>query len=103
MRAFNDGRWLETEVKMAESGDSISWGFALGAFKTATVLRINENGEWIEHGEITIGERPPQLSTSGLPVIRGNPKLCFRNTESSSELFLNRGRATGLLRKQRIA
>ena len=60
MRAFNDGRWLETEVKMADGGNSISWGFALGAFKTATVLRINESGEWTEHGEITIGERPPQ-------------------------------------------
>jgi len=60
MRAFNDGRWLETEVKMADGGNSISWGFALGAFKTATVLRINENGEWTEHGEITVGERPPQ-------------------------------------------
>ena len=60
MRAFNDGRWLETEVKMADAGNSISWRFALGAFKTATVLRINESGEWTEHGEITIGERPPQ-------------------------------------------
>jgi hypothetical protein len=60
MRAFNDGRWLETEVKMADSGNSISWGFSVGAFKTATVLRINENGEWTEHGELIIGERPPQ-------------------------------------------
>ncbi|HEY3938197.1 MAG TPA: hypothetical protein VGL97_12250 [Bryobacteraceae bacterium] len=60
MRAFNNGRWLETEVKLADSGNSISWGFELGAFKTATVLRINENGEWTEHGELTIGDRPPQ-------------------------------------------
>ncbi|MBV9763669.1 MAG: hypothetical protein JOZ48_02390, partial [Acidobacteriaceae bacterium] len=60
MRAFNDGRWLETEVKMTDGGHSISWGFALGTFKTATVLRINESGEWTEQGELTIGERPPQ-------------------------------------------
>ena len=60
MRAFNDGRWLETEVKVGEGGNSMSWGFALGQYKTATVLRINESGEWTEHGEITIGERPPQ-------------------------------------------
>ncbi len=59
MRAFNDGRWLETEVKVAEGGSSISWGFALGEFKTSTVLRINENGEWTEHGELVIGDRPP--------------------------------------------
>ena len=60
MRAFNDGRWLETEVRLAESGNSISWGFVLGDFKTTTVLRINENGEWTEYGELVIGDRPPQ-------------------------------------------
>jgi hypothetical protein len=60
MRAFNDGRWLETEIKLADGGDSISWGFALGEFKTRTVLRINENGEWTEYGELSIGDRPPQ-------------------------------------------
>jgi hypothetical protein len=60
MRAFNDGRWLETEVKLANGANSISWGFALGEFKTTTVLRINENGEWTEHGELVIGDRPPQ-------------------------------------------
>lgn len=60
MRAFNDGRWLETEVKLADGGNSISWGFALGEFKTRTVMRINENGEWTELGELIIGERSPQ-------------------------------------------
>ena len=60
MRAFNDGRWLETEVKLADSGKSLSWGFTLGPYKTTTVLRINENGEWTEHGEIVINDRPPQ-------------------------------------------
>lgn len=60
MRAFNDGRWLETEVKLADSGGSISWGFTLGEFKTKTVMRINENGKWTELGELVIGERPPQ-------------------------------------------
>jgi hypothetical protein len=60
MRAFSDGRWLETEVKLLDGGNAISWGFALGEIKTSTVLRINENGEWTEHGELTIGDRPPQ-------------------------------------------
>jgi hypothetical protein len=60
MRAFNDGRWLETEVKLADSGNSISWGFAVGAFKTTTVLQINENGEWTELGQLIIGDHPPQ-------------------------------------------
>jgi hypothetical protein len=60
MRAFNDGRWLETEVKLADGGDSVSWAFALGEIRTTTVLRINENGEWTEFGELIIGNRPPQ-------------------------------------------
>ena len=60
MRAFNDGRWLETEVKLADGENSISWGFALGEYKTATVLRINDIGEWTELGQLTIGDRPPQ-------------------------------------------
>lgn len=71
MRAFNDGRWLETEVKLADGVNSISWGFALGEFKTTTVLRINENGEWTEHGELVIGDRPPQKMTE-LKVCRSS-------------------------------
>src|SRR5881396_232183 len=30
MRAYNDGRWLETEVKLLDDGKSLSWSFALG-------------------------------------------------------------------------
>ena len=60
MRAFNDGRWLETEIKLADGERSISWGFALGEFKTTSVLRVNESGEWTERGELIIGDRPPQ-------------------------------------------
>src|SRR5438552_690684 len=29
MRAYNDGRWLETEVKLRDDEKSLSWGFAL--------------------------------------------------------------------------
>ena len=57
MRAFNDGRWLETEVVLGE-GQSMSWGFALGAIRTRTVLTV-KNGEWTERGEITFGDRAP--------------------------------------------
>lgn len=59
MRAFNDGRWLESEVRLLEGANSISWGFSLGDFQTSTVLRINESGEWTERGELVIGDRPP--------------------------------------------
>ena len=60
MRAYNDGRYLETELKLAENGKGISWGFVLGEIKTSSVLRINEKGEWTELAEITIGSQPPR-------------------------------------------
>ena len=60
MRAFNDGRWLETEVKLADEGSGITWGFTLGEFRTNSVLRINDKGEWTELTELTVGIRPPQ-------------------------------------------
>jgi hypothetical protein len=60
MRAFNDGRWLDTELKLIDRENSLTWGFTLGEIKTNSVLRLNEKGEWVEYAEITIGTRPPQ-------------------------------------------
>ena len=60
MRAFNDGRWLESEVKLLDDCLGISWGFSLGDIRTKSILRINDEGEWTEYAEITIGSRPPQ-------------------------------------------
>jgi hypothetical protein len=58
MRAFNDGRFLETEVKVSEEGKGMTWGFALGEIRTKSVMRINEKDEWTELHEITIGSQP---------------------------------------------
>lgn len=60
MRAFNDGRCLETEVRLLEEGTGLTWGFSLGEIRTSSVLRINEKGEWTEHHEITIASQPPK-------------------------------------------
>jgi hypothetical protein len=60
MRAFNDGRFLETQVKLLEEGTGMTWGFALGEIKTHSVMRINEKGDWTELAEITIGSQPPK-------------------------------------------
>src|SRR5258708_32553971 len=59
-RAFNDGRFLETELKLLDGGKAIAWGFTFGQIKTSSVLRINEKGEWTELGEITIGSQAPR-------------------------------------------
>ena len=58
MRAFNDGRFLETEVKLLEDGRSLTWGFALGSIRTSSVLRVNAKGEWKELAEIIIDSQP---------------------------------------------
>lgn len=60
MRAFNDGRFLETVVKLSGDGLSLTWGFALEDIKTSSVLRINDKGEWTEHHEIAVGSQPPR-------------------------------------------
>jgi hypothetical protein len=57
MHAYNDGRYLETELRLIESGQGISWGFTLGEVKTSSVLRINEKGQWTELTDITVGSQ----------------------------------------------
>ena len=58
LRAFNDGRFLETQVTLLDEGEGMAWGFALGEITTNSVLRINERGEWTEFAEISIGSQP---------------------------------------------
>jgi hypothetical protein len=60
MRAFNDGRFLETEVRIPPGSQSLTWGFALGEISTKSVLRIDDSGAWTELHEITIGSQPPK-------------------------------------------
>jgi hypothetical protein len=60
MRAYNDGRYLETEVRLAENGIGMTWGFTLGEIKTSSLMRISEVGDWTELHEITIGSQPPR-------------------------------------------
>lgn len=58
MRAFNDGRFLETEVKLIDKG--FTWGFVLGPYRTSSVMRIDEKGDWTEQHEIAVGAEPPK-------------------------------------------
>jgi hypothetical protein len=58
MRAYNEGRYLETVIKLADDGKGLTWGFTLGDIKTHSVLRLNEKGQWTELAEITIGSQP---------------------------------------------
>jgi hypothetical protein len=58
MRAFNDRRFLETEIKLLQQGKGMTWGFSFGEIKTKSVLRINEKDEWTELHEIILGSQP---------------------------------------------
>jgi hypothetical protein len=60
LRAFNDGRFLEAEMKLLEVGKGMTWGFALGEIRTSSVLRMSERGEWTEFAEISIGSQAPK-------------------------------------------
>ncbi len=58
MRAFNDGRWLESDIALADNGKELTWGFALGEITTKSILRLTDAGEWTESHDITIGTQP---------------------------------------------
>ncbi|HYM12694.1 MAG TPA: hypothetical protein VEU62_18290 [Bryobacterales bacterium] len=60
MRAYNDGRYLETELKLAGNGKGFTWGFVFGQIRTDYVMTINEKDEWTEVGEVTMGAQPPR-------------------------------------------
>lgn len=60
LRAFNDGRYMESDMTLDEASRELRWGFVVGAVSARSVLRIDRRGDWIEHHEITIGSRPPQ-------------------------------------------
>lgn len=60
MRAFNDGRFFETDVQASEDGHSLTWGFGFGEYRTHSVMRIDDKGRWTESHEITIGDQPPR-------------------------------------------
>jgi hypothetical protein len=58
-RAFNDGRFLETELKLLDGEEGATWGFDFGQIKTTSILRINDKGEWTELAEVKIDTNAP--------------------------------------------
>lgn len=59
MRAFNDGRFLETEVRLPGPRE-MTWSFAFGDISTRSVLRVDDEKRWTEHALLTIGAQPPK-------------------------------------------
>jgi hypothetical protein len=57
-RAYNDGRYLDTELKVPENG--FEWGFKQGPVDVRFVMRLSDKGEWVETGDVKFGDNPPQ-------------------------------------------
>jgi hypothetical protein len=57
-RAYNDGRYLDTDLKVPESG--FEWGYKTGPADVRYVMRLNDKGEWVETGDVKFGDNPPQ-------------------------------------------
>jgi hypothetical protein len=57
-RAYNDGRYLDTELKVPENG--FEWGYQAGPADVRFTMRLNDKGEWVETGDVKVGDNPPQ-------------------------------------------
>ena len=57
-RAYNDGSYLDTELKVPENG--FEWGYKAGPAQIRFVMKLNGQGEWVETGDMTMGGNPAQ-------------------------------------------
>jgi hypothetical protein len=59
LRAHNDGRYLETELIVADRG--FEWGYTAGLAKVSNRMTIDESGRWIEHTDVVNNGSPQRL------------------------------------------
>ena len=57
-RAYNNGRYLDTDLKVPENG--FEWSYTAGRADVRFVMRLNDKGEWVETGDVKLGDNPPQ-------------------------------------------
>jgi hypothetical protein len=57
-RAYNDGRYVDTELKVPENG--FEWGYTAGPVDVRFAMRLNDKGEWVETGDVKMGDSPSQ-------------------------------------------
>ena len=63
-RAYNDGRYLDTELSLL--GHGFSWGFISGPAHIVNKMQLTGKGEWNELTEVTVGSNPPHRSVEML-------------------------------------
>jgi hypothetical protein len=47
-RSWNDGRYVETELKLAQNGRGLSWRYDFADFRISHAINLNDRGEWID-------------------------------------------------------
>jgi hypothetical protein len=57
-RAYNDGRYVDTEL--AVPGNGFSWSYAAGPAHVVNTMKLTEKGEWQESTEVEMGSGPPR-------------------------------------------
>jgi hypothetical protein len=57
-RAYNDGRYLDTPLKVLDRG--FEWGYQAGPANVKFTMRLTDKGEWSETGEVVVGNAPPR-------------------------------------------
>jgi hypothetical protein len=59
-RAFNDGRYMDTELTPASDGKGFQWGLNFGPAKMHYTMQLNDKGEWVETGDLLMEGQPPR-------------------------------------------
>ena len=57
-RAYNEGSYLDTELKVPDRG--FEWGYKAGPAQIAFAMKLNDTGDWVETGDVTVGNTPAQ-------------------------------------------
>jgi hypothetical protein len=57
-RAYNEGRYLDTELKVGDS--SFEWTRQAGPASVKYTMRLDSEGSWVETGDVTVGSAPPR-------------------------------------------
>ena len=57
-RAYNDGRYLDADLKVPDKG--FAWGYKAGPVDVRFMMHLDEQGQWVEVGDVKFGDNPAQ-------------------------------------------
>lgn len=57
IRAFNSGHHTEAPFEVSDNG--FAWGFRMGPVEVRNEMRVDDKGQWIETGTVTMEGKPP--------------------------------------------